>query len=355
MTIKSFTALCAGTIIALVLAGVAILGQPRFETSDPEKTPVFPNLVTDVERLKTVVIRHAGETHSFDWDGKTWTARDQFNYLASREKLTGLIVFLARMTKIEGKTKVPARYARLEVEDPTAKAGRGRQVTLIDSAGKEIANVIVGKRHYNMGSQSSNSYIRLPGDPQVWLASGEMTPDMALMDWLERGLTDMNPAMVRRVTVTHPNGEKIVVGRESPESPTLVVENLPKAQQEATATVAEEYARILTAMSLEDVAPSADKPFPKDKTITAVIEGLTGATFTVELAEIDGQEWIKLKAALPPGGGSKAGDSGMIDLSTDWGKIVADVNARAEGWVFRVPEFQTAPLKYRLADLAKRT
>ena len=180
MTIKSFTALCAVTLVALVLAIVAILGQPRFETSDPQKALVFPNLVKDVERLKTVVVRHAGETHSFDWDGKKWTSRDESGYLASREKLTGVVVLLAQMAKIEGKTKEPSRYARLEVEDPTAKSGRGRQVTLIDSDGKEIANVIVGKRQYNMGSQTSNSYIRVPGDPQVWLASGEMTPDMAL-------------------------------------------------------------------------------------------------------------------------------------------------------------------------------
>jgi hypothetical protein len=353
MSTKSFLGLCIATAIAVILAAVAILGQPRFETSDPEKVLLFPNLVTDLERLKSVVIRHNGQTQSFDWDGKIWTSRDKSGYFASREKLTGMLVTLAQMTRIEGKTKLPDRYARLEVDEP-GKGAHGRQVTLIDTAGKEIANVVLGKRQYNMGSQSSNTYIRLPGDPQVWLASGEFSPDTALVDWLERTIININPPLIKSVTVTHPNGERVVVGRAEPEAAEMTVLNLPRGARQVTPTAGEEYGRILTDMNLEDVAPAAEIAFPKDKTTTAVVEGLTGYQIIIELADVDGQEWIKIKGAPPSGGPSKPGDSGLIDLSTDWDQIINSLNARTNGWVFQVPSYQLSILKTRMSGLADK-
>jgi hypothetical protein len=109
-------------------------------------------------------------------------------------------------------------------------------------------------------------------------------------------------------------------------------------------------------MSLEEVAPAADKPFPKDKITTAVIEGQTGFQVTVEIADIDGQDWIKLKGTPPAAntGAPKLGDSGVVDLRTDWNKAINDLNARTDGWVFQVPEFQISPLKKHMADLLKK-
>ncbi len=357
MSKKSFMALCAAAAIALILAVTSVLTQPQFEASDKQGALAFPNLVKDADRLKTIVIRHGNETVSLDWDGKLWHARERSNYLADSEKVNQLIVTLARMVKIEGKTKQPDRYSRLEVEDPTGKNAQGRQITLLDNAGKELANVIVGKRQYNMGTQTSNTYIRLGGDPQVWLATGEFTPETAMSYWLQGTIADINPAIVKSVTVTHPNGDKVVVGRGSPGAADMVVENLPKGATPPPPNTTAEYATVLSGMSLEEVAPAADKPFPKDKITTAVIEGQTGFQVTVEIADIDGQDWIKLKG-IPPAANSngtpKPGDSGVVDLRTDWNKVINDLNARTDGWVFQVPEFQISPLKKHMADLLKK-
>ncbi len=354
MTKKSFAALCAATAVALILAVTAILSQPQFESSDTQGALVFPNLGRDADRLKTVVIRHGAEVVSLDWDGKIWHERERSNYLADREKVNALINTLARMVKIEGKTKQPDRYARLEVEDPTAKNARGRQITLLDADGKEIANVVIGKRQFNMGTQGSNTYIRLAGDPQVWLATGEFTPETAASYWLQNTIADISQVNVKGVTVTHPNGEKVIVGRPTPDAPDLVVENLPTGATPPIANVVDEYASVLSSMTLSEVAPAADKPFPKDKTITAVIEGQVGFQVTVEIADLDGQDWIKVKGTPPVAGAVKPGESGMIDLRTDWNKVINDLNARTDGWVFQVPDFQISPLKKRMADLLKK-
>ncbi len=355
MNAKTFTILSGVTAAAVVLAIVAMLGQPRFEATDTHGESLLPNLVKDSERLKTVVVRQAGETLSLDWDGKFWHARERHNYLANGDRISNLLVTLARMTKIEGKTKDPERYARLEVEDPAGKNARSRQVSLIDNTGKEIGSVVLGKRQYNIGSQGNNTYVRLAGDPQVWLAAGEVEDaQTGISDWLNKEIININANVIGRVTVTHPNGEKVVAERETTESPNLVIENLPKSAAAASDGTADEYARVLSGMTLEDVAAAADKPFPKDQTLTAVFEGMTGFVVTLELAEIDGIDWIKIKGTPPSTAMSKPGDSKMVDLRTDWGALMSNLNARTDGWAFQVPAFQVSTLKHRMTDMLKK-
>ena len=353
MTKKTFTSLCAATGLAVVLAVVAMLGQPRFEATDSQGESLLPTLVQDSERLKTIVIHQYGETLSLDWDGKNWRARERNNFIADKEKVSNLLVALARMTKIEGKTKMPDRYARLEVEDPTSETARGRRITLIDNAGKEIADIVLGKRQYNMGSQGNNTYVRMSGDPQVWLAAGEIEDSQTgVTDWLSKEIININATVIKSVTVTHPNGEKVVVVREMPEAPGLTIRNLSSSAQEANQSAADEYARILVDMNLEEVGSAEAKPFPKEGTIHAKIEGLVGFQVDIELAQIDGLDWIKIKGTPPPTGAGAT--DRMVDLGTDWARIMADLNVRANDWVFQVPAYQVAPLKNRMTDFLNR-
>jgi len=358
MSKKAFAALCGVTVIAVVLAVITMLGQPRLEMSDMQGETVFPKLVKDVDGLKTLVIRHADQTVSIDWDGKVWRVRERGNYPADAEKLSALVVNLARMTKIEGKTRQPDRYARLEVEDPTGKESKSRQVSLLDVNGKEIAQLIVGKKLAILGGKEGGTYIRLPGDPQVWLVSGELNADAAVAEWLKKDIADIKDTSIARVAVTHPNGEKVIVERDGGK---LAVANLPKGAQPVSPYAADEYGRLLTSMTLEDVAPATDKPFPKDKTITALIEGAGGFQVMLDMAELGEQTWIKIKGTAPPADASdskpaepKPGEPHVTDLRTDWPKIIGDINARAEGWVYQVPSYQVAPLKRRLTDLVKK-
>jgi len=359
MTKKSFAALCAATAIAVALAVVAILGQPRLETAEQHGTPVFPTLVTDVDRLKTVVVRHSGEAISLDWDAKSWRYRERGNYPADSEKVTALIVQLARMTKVEGKTKLPDRYARLDVEDPIGKGGNAQQVVLIDVNGKEIANLIVGKQQRALGGKEGATYIRIAGDPQVWLASGEVTVPASPAEWLRKDIADINEGMIMRVTVTHPNGDKVVVSKESPMGGAFAVENLPKGAQASGTFIAGDYGQILSNLALEDVAPVADVAFPKDKTTTAVVEGFDGFQVTLDLVEINNETWAKIRAAAstdskPRQLETKPGLPTPIDLRPDWSRLMGEINARTEGWAFQLPASQVAPLKHRMADIIKK-
>ena len=74
---------------------------------------------------------------------------------------------------------------------------------------------------------------------------------------------------------------------------------------------------------------------------------------SLDQPEIDGQAWVKIKGTPPADKPDPEAAKG-VDLRTNWTKVIGDMNARAEGWVYRVPAFQMAPLKRRMTDLLKK-
>ncbi len=357
MSKKSFLTLCAVTAIAVVLAVVAVLSGPRVRTSVQDNQPLFPNLIKNVDELKSVVIHHGGETTSLDWDGKMWRYRERANYPADGAKITNLVVTLARMTKLEPKTKQSDRYDRLELEDPNGKEAKSQQVMLIDRNGKELANVIIGKTRAMLGNQDGGTYIRFPADPQTWLARGELSPGKSAADWLQREIVDIKDVAIKTVRVTPPNGEKIVVFKADPTDRIYSVENLPKGMATPpNPLAADAYARVLANFTFDDVVPAASKTFPKEKTTTAVFEGFTGFKVNLDFMTEGDEAWVKLQGQAPPQRATPAAPEGVhvTDLRNDWDKTIADLNAKADGWVFRVPAFQVEALTRRMSDLLKK-
>jgi len=348
MSKKSFTILLAATAVAVVLAVVAMLGQPRIEASDRQGEPVLPALIAQADKLKSIIIRQGGKTLSLDWDGKYWRAREYKNYPANDQEIRRFLISLGRMTKIEGKTKLPERYARLEVEDPgTDPASKSRHVSLIDTQGNVIGSIILGKPQYGADAKGTNTYVRIPGDPQAWLASGDAGgPGTELSDWLERKIADVPTAAITRVTVTHPDGDNVVAQREAG-APNMVIAGLSKAQQAATAPDADQYAGLLNSLTFDEVVDEAEKPFAKGETTTAVIEGPAGFQVTLQWSQIDRLDWIKLKASAP----ANSSDANVVNLGADWKAVAADINTRAVGRAFQVRPYQIESLRHRLKDL----
>jgi hypothetical protein len=336
---KTVFALAGAAAVAAVLTVGTILIQPRVETVQSGGEPVFPGLIDKVqENLKSVVIRHAGGTISLDRNGNVFRYRERANYPADTQKVIDLVVDIARLTKLESKTAQPDRYARLDLQDPAEKGSNAKQVTFIDTNGKEMATLIVGKRKYTLGGKEGGTYIRLPGEAQTWLALGEVNPGAAPRDWIAKDIADVPDAAVKRVTVTSPKGDRVIAARDGEK---FVIENLPKNVSLESDFVAEEYSRILAGLQAEDVAPASQVPFPKDKTYTAAIETVEGSTINVEMTEVNDQSWVRISAKPAANLGADSSAS----------QAMAAINARSEGHIFQVPAYKVAILKRTLSDL----
>lgn len=367
MNMKSFYALCGATAVAVLGAIAVIAAQPSYESPDAKGELLFPSLLADINKLKTVTVKTKDGTYTFDLNEGGWQFRERDNYGADEKKIAELVLRLARMQKLEAKTKLENHYDRLDLGTPDST--RAKEVVLIDRDGKTMADVIIGKRKFTLGSKEGGTYVRVPGDPQTWLGLGELVPGEKARDWLLRDVADIKDKNIKRVTVTHPGGEKVVVAKAKPDDVSLKIQGIPAGKEPSSDFVADEFGRVLTLFMLDDVDKAGDVTLPADKTIKAEFEGFDGFKVYVDLAEVDGRNWVKVRgegghaaastgpqAPTPPPSAAAAPDSvsAQPEAATDWAKIIAELNARTDGWVFEVPAYEVAPLKKRMADITKK-
>ena len=359
MKTTSFAGLCVATAGALALAIVAVGRQPSYEAPDTAGELLFPSLVNDVNKLKTVVVRSKDGTYSLDYNNQVWGFRERDNYPIDDKKVAELVLRMARMAKLEAKTKLEDRYERLDLNAPDAKDSRAKQVTLLDKDGKTLAGLIVGKRKFTLGSKEGGTYIRIPGDAQTWLATGELNPGDKARDWLKRDIADIKDKDIKRVTIKHPDGERVVVAKEKAEDTTFKIQGIPAGKVPSSDFVADEFGRVLAIFLLDDVDKATDVKMPADKTITAEFEGFEGFKVFVEYAELDGKHWIKVRgeATAPAASAEVKPAEGAVAPpapATDWVKAMVDLTQRGQGWVFEVPAYEVSALKKRMADITKK-
>ena len=279
--------------------------------------------------------------------------RERDNFPVDGKKVDELVLKVLRLAKLENKTQMPDRYERLDLQEPDAKDSRAKEVKLLDKDGKELAALIVGKRKFTLGSKEGGTYIRVPGNAQTFLASGELSPGEKARDWLVRDITDIKDKQIKSVTVTHPDGEKVIIGKDAPADASFKIMNLPKGMVPSSDFAADDFGRVLSVFLLDDADKAGDVTLPPDQTIKAVFEGFDGFKVFVDYAEVNGQNWVTVKAEAPAAAAPKT-DEKAAEPATDWAKVVAEINTRAQGWVFQVPAYEVNALKKKMAELARK-
>jgi len=77
-----------------------------------------------------------------------------------------------------------------------------------------------------------------------------------------------------------------------------------------------------------------------------VFEGFAGFTVTMDLIEDGDVNWIKLTGTPPT-------EAPAAEAQTDWTQAIAELNARAEGWVYQLPGYEVAGIKKRMDDFVR--
>ncbi|MEQ8510437.1 MAG: DUF4340 domain-containing protein [Rhodospirillaceae bacterium] len=357
MKSSRFTTLVGVAAVAVVLAGWAILSRPAMESSDFDGAVVFPDLLDSLNDLDRIVVRHKDGVETLEATDEGWVYVERDNYPVQGDKVGELVVKLSRLEKIEPKTKLAERYDRLDLADPEVKDDtRAKEVALIDSEGAEMARLLVGKRKFTLGSTEGGTYILVPDDPQAWLVTGELNPGTRARDWLVREITDIKDKDIQRIRIVHPDGEELVVYKETPEQANYAVENVPEDMVLRRDSIADDTGRVLSNLLLDDVKKAADVDFPADQTITATFLGFDGFTIDVDLIESGDENWLRFRGQapqeVPASEVSGEEESGQVS-KPNWADVIAELNAKADGWVYQLPGYEVAPLKKRMTDLVR--
>ena len=105
------------------------------------------------------------------------------------------------------------------------------------------------------------SILEVPGAKDVAIEFNSLSKAFNMTGWrvgfavgntnLKPEIADIKDSAIKRVTVTHANGEKIIVAKGANG---FIVENMPKGLEMVTPSTAEDYAKLLDTLKLDDVA-----------------------------------------------------------------------------------------------------
>jgi hypothetical protein len=265
-------------------------------------------------------------------DADGWLVVEKGNYPAAG-KVRQIVLGMADLALVEPKTQKADLYPRLEVDDPGK--GKSTLVALKDKSGAALAEMIIGKRRYDrLGAGNDGVYIRKPGDPQVWLARGSLELSDQLSSWLDRRVLDLPEKRIAKVTLTQPDGTRLVITRTSPDAE-FTVEDAPDDAKFKSETATRQPAMALETLDLDDVKPTADMPMPDKDVFTGSFVTFDGLTVDVRLFDHDSMHWIAVSAT---GTGSAEAEA-------------KEIGGKVGRWIYAVPSYKATALKTKLSDL----
>ena len=313
--------------LALVLILFAMqLGNNESSTSGELLLPQLKSQINDIESLTVTRSGEDGATVIAKRDD-TWVIASRDDYPADIGKLRALLLALADAKIVESKTANPDYYDQLGLRDPAIEGSKGTRIEL--HGADHDYDLIIGN-----AAQAGFRYVRVGDDPQSWLINKNPEIPGSTGEWLLRNIVDIKAADIRSVTISHPDGEEIHINKQSAEGSDFEVTNIPDGRELSYATVSNSITGVLTSLTLDDVRKAAD---PSPDAVTTMFETFEGARIVVRTETSDDDSWITLEAT-----------SIEQDIES-----VATLNARVEGWQFRIPQYKANQLTRRWDDILK--
>jgi hypothetical protein len=255
--------------------------------------------------------------------GDTWVVDVRDDYRADFAKLAVLVAALAEARIVEEKTSNPDNYAQLGVDDPAA-GGSGTHVTL-SGEGFEY-ELIVGK-----SAQGVFRYARVPSDQTSYLVDQALDMPSSPDDWLVKEIVDLAADRIRRVTITHADGETITIEKQSAEDANYSAPNIPAGRELSYPSVGNSIAGALSGLTFEAVR----KARAAEPATTTVLETWDGLTVTASIVSEDDGNWLSISAL--------AAESEDADT----------INERLAEWQYRIADFKMNQLTRHWEDILK--
>jgi hypothetical protein len=340
MSPKTFIAFTIITILVVVAAGFSVATRYSVHKIGYEDKPVLPDFAAKVGGVEEIIIQDSKRTLTVKRDGDNWVLADRQNYIASAEVVSDLMLGLSELRLREAKTNKAELYSRLQVEDLKTKKAKSILLTIKGKNG-DLGKLIVGKASADVvGSSNAGRYIRKPNETQSWLASGRLEIPLQVNKWVKPEFLDISSSRIQKVTVSHPDGSKMIVERAGKKK--FKIRNMPKDMVVEYQSDIDNMGDGLDKLELEDVMAAAEIKFLNEKTIRTQIQTNDGILINVKMINInDGNFWARFVAEAEPSA------SDVVK------KEVTEINAKLAKWVYELPAHKYRYLSRKHSDVLK--
>ncbi len=239
--------------VALIVLAIWLSSKRHLERDLTSGDLVLPGLEHNVNSVSSVALRKGDATHvTLQKQGGEWRVAER-GWPADEGKLRKLLLDLGALNVVEEKTRLPANYPMLGVEDVTSPKATG---TLIEiTAPARSWALIVGK-----SSSGKSGYVRVAQMPQSLLAAPLLSVDADPKGWLQNALLDINAARIHQIEAKPAQGAAFTAVRAKKDEISFTVSPLPKGRQLTGPAAPEGIAGGLSQLTLEDVRKAAPAP-----------------------------------------------------------------------------------------------
>jgi hypothetical protein len=342
MTPKSFTIFAIVTAATVVGAVAAVSLQPQPTSIPTNRALVFPDVEPNLNRISAVSIVTSSRKITIKRSEKAWIIPELDDYPVPFEKVKTALVDLSKLRFLEAKTSDPARYGRLEVEDLATKDAKSTHVEVRDTGGKVLAAGIIGKRNASVfGADRGGTYVRKDGDSRVWLAEGIIRLGTKPVDWVARGIVDLDSEDVKSVEIREPDGKEFFIRREKKATEDFKLGTIPKGKAQRGQWETNQMPKALEKLIFDDIKLARDLKFPGGPYVTEFTT-FDGFKIRSEAAKLGKEYWVRFSV-------SADGVTGPDVEKTK--KRAAAMNIRVSGYVYKVSESVGKRLACTLVNL----
>lgn len=351
-----FISLAAATAVSVVLALGLYVTTNRWSAGTVEGAAFLPDLRANLATVNAIEVTEGGKTLTIEGAGAAWKVRERGGFPVKPEAVRKLLLALAEAQLVEPRTATQDKLALLELEDPTVKDAKSRRVRILGAGGKPLADVMIGKTRFDaFGSGKGGIYVRRFNEMQSWLATGDPKVTADIKDWIETKVFGADADKAVKVTIQSPGEEPLVVEKSPPAEkaaaagdatappkppgpPAKVskfrLANMPEGKKLKDGANIDQIVDGFASIDLDDVRKLDATP-ADDKVTIVKLEREASPTVTFRIRKDGDTNWLSL-AATGEGEAKKAAD---------------ELNAKAQGWEFKIPNWKAEQIGKRRADL----
>ena len=347
MTPKSVLILGLVTAFSVVAAFVSVNLNRGYATSAGDGF-LFPGLLDKVDSVTKVIVNDKDrEIVVIRSKGGNWKVPASDGYSASVSQTQKSILQLAQLTYLEKKTTNEKRYERLHLEDLKRADSQARRIRLFDDGGAVLADLIVGKKRYDLpGTIAEGAYVRKPTEQQTWLVSGEIDVEVELKTWLRNEILNIREEDVLRAEIRHPDGEVVRISKENPSNRNFTLHDIPKDKKLRYDSDPDNIANVVENLEMLDARKVGKIDFADNSTVSGTYSSRSGLIAVISAVKVGEDDWVKveLAAKLDAPMPEKKGQDSAAEIA----KRVTD---RTDGWAFKVPGFKAERLRRSMKEM----
>lgn len=367
MSLRAFLALALATVIA-VLAVIGIhMSQSTGPAAREPGTAMLPELAANLGDASRIVMTRGGEKTAVkrtagSGDTATWVVEEFSDYPSHPLLIRDVLAGLAQLQTVEGKTRRPDLYSKLDVDDPTTAAAKSTRLEAF-AGDKKVADIIVGRTKSAMGGQES-LYVRRPDEDRAWLAKGKVEMPHNRIGWVNNEVLVVDLPRIQHATLNTPaKGPRVHVFKKTKDERDFTIEGMPADHEVKDIFGAEDVARVVQQLSFEDVRPADKLKIDTAAQPWAEFVTFDGLKIDLWLHEADGRNWVALRAlpapapaapATPPAAATASEATAEGEKPLDVAAEIKTINERVTPWVYAIPSYENGNLRKTLDDLIQK-